>query len=232
VATRTYAQFCGLARALELVGERWALLVIRDLLLGPKRFTDLHRGLPKIPTNVLSARLKELEEAGIVRRTLLPRPASGFAYELTEYGQELEDILLRLGRWGAQCLGEPGPEDIVTPDSMTLALRATFVPEAARTLRAKFELRLGPVTVHARIDRGRLEAQPGPIDEPDLVIETGPIFRALIAGEVTPSEALESGAVHLQGDATLFDRFVEAFQIVDPANAVLTSRRSTRVASR
>src|SRR5438105_14626994 len=104
VAARTYGQFCGLARALELVGERWALLIVRDLLVGPKRFTDLRRGLPRIPTNVLSTRLKELEHNGIVRRRLLPRPASGVVYELTEHGRELEDIVLRLGLWGAATL--------------------------------------------------------------------------------------------------------------------------------
>src|SRR2546421_12326679 len=132
MTTRSYGQFCGFARALELVGERWALLVVRDLVLGPKRFSELRRGLPRIPTNILSARLRELEGAGVVRRRLLPRPAAGVAYELTEYGQELEDVVLRLGLWGAKSLGQPLPEDIVTTDSLGLALRATFRSEAAR----------------------------------------------------------------------------------------------------
>src|SRR5215207_6969550 len=99
MSNRTFGQYCGLARALELVGERWALLVVRDLVLGPKRFTDLRRGLPRIPTNVLSARLRELEEAGVVRRRVLPRPASSVVYELTEYGRELDEVVLPLGRW-------------------------------------------------------------------------------------------------------------------------------------
>ena len=85
MSRRTYGQYCGIARALEIVGERWALLVVRDLLLGPRRFTDLQRGLGKVPTNVLSSRLKELEESGVIRRRALPRPASGVAYELTDY---------------------------------------------------------------------------------------------------------------------------------------------------
>src|SRR3712207_8023400 len=101
VAARTYNDRCGVARALDHVGERWALLIVRDLLLGPKRFTDLRRGLPRVPSNVLSARLKELEQSGIVRRRVLPPPAASAVYELTPYGQELEDIVLRLGRWGA-----------------------------------------------------------------------------------------------------------------------------------
>src|SRR5438445_10441812 len=120
---RSYGQFCGFAHALELVGERWALLVVRDLVLGPKRFTELRRGLPRIPTNILSVRLKELEEAGIVRRRIRPRPATGVVYELTEYGQELEDIVLGLGLWGARSLGYPPPADIVSPDALILAIR-------------------------------------------------------------------------------------------------------------
>src|ERR671936_950820 len=111
---RSYGQFCGLARAVEVVGERWALLIVRDLLVGPKRFTDLRRGLPRIPTNVLAERLRELEYAGVVRRRLLPRPAGSVVYELTPYGQELEEAVLPLGRWGARALGEPRPDEIVT----------------------------------------------------------------------------------------------------------------------
>ena len=213
MATRTYGQFCGLARAMELVGERWGLLVVRDLVVGPKRFTDLRRGLPRIPTNILAARLKELEAAGIVRRRLLPRPAAGVVYELTEYGQELEDIVLRLGLWGARSLGEARPEDIVTTDSLILALRATFLPEAARELRARYVLRLGEIVVHARIDHGTLEAGEGALPEADLVIETGPAIRALLAGELSPGEAVESGSVRLSGKRDLLARFVEVFHI-------------------
>jgi DNA-binding HxlR family transcriptional regulator len=213
VSNRSYGQFCGFAHALELVGERWALLVIRDLVLGPKRFTDLRRGLPRIPTNVLSGRLKELEDAGIVRRRILPRPAAGVVYELTGYGQELEDVVLSLGLWGARSLGAPRPEDIVTTDSLILALRATFQPEAARDLQVGYELRLGEVVIHARIDHGVLEAGDGPLPEADLVIETQAAFRPMLAGELSPAEAIESGGVRLTGDPSLLTRFVEVFRI-------------------
>ena len=215
---RSYGQFCGLAHALELVGERWALLVVRDLVLGPKRFTDLRRGLPRIPTNILSVRLKELEAGGVVRRRLLARPAAGVVYELTEYGMELEDVLLRLGLWGAKSLGSPLPVDIVTTDSLILALRATFRPEAAGEVRAGYELRLGDIVVHARVDRGCMDAGAGPLTEPDLVIETGPAIRALLAGELSPAEAVESGSVRLTGDPDHLARFVEVFHIA-PAPA-------------
>ena len=213
MTSRSYGQFCGFARALELVGERWALLVVRDLVLGPKRFTDLRRGLPRIPTNILSARLKELEDAAVLHRRVLPRPATGVVYELTGYGQELEDIVLRLGLWGARSLGEPRPDDIVTTDSLILALRATFLPEAVGELRAGYQLNLGDVVVHARIDQGSLEVGEGPLAGADLVIETGPAIRALLSGEVSPGEAVQTGSVRLTGDPDLLTRFVEAFHI-------------------
>src|SRR6266536_5281850 len=128
MAKRAYGQFCGLAHAIEIVGERWALLIIRDLLVGPRRFTDLHQGLPKIPTNLLSTRLKELERAGVVRRRILPRPAASIVYELTDYGRELEDTVLALGRWGARSLRDAAPGDIATVDSLIMAMRSTFRP--------------------------------------------------------------------------------------------------------
>src|SRR4029450_734908 len=105
IVQRAYHQYCGLSRALDLLGARWALLVVRDLLTGPKRFTDLEEGLPGIPTNVLTSRLRELEDAGIVQRRVQSRPAGGVVYELTDYGKELEQPLLALGGWGAKSLG-------------------------------------------------------------------------------------------------------------------------------
>jgi DNA-binding HxlR family transcriptional regulator len=213
MAPRSYGQFCGIARALELVGERWALLIIRDLLVGPRRFTDLHQGLPRIPTNVLSDRLKELEQSGIVRRRVLPRPAASVVYELTEYGNQLEDVVMRLGVWGAQSLGDPRPEEIITPDSMTMALRSTFVSEAAGGLRVSYELRLGDVVVHARIENGGVTVHEGPLADADLVIQAGPGVKDLMSGALSPRDAIDSGSVHLIGDPALLDRFVEVFRI-------------------
>jgi DNA-binding HxlR family transcriptional regulator/putative sterol carrier protein len=213
VAARSYGQFCGLARALELVGERWALLIVRDLLVGPRRFTDLRQGLPRIPTNVLSERLKELEHAGVVRRRALPRPAASVVYELTDYGSQLDDAVMRLGLWGAQSLGEPGPDEIITPDSITMALRSTFRPEAARGLNVRYELRLGKIVLHARVANGRLTVAEGPLADADLVIEAGPGIKAVLAGEVSPSQAIDSGILRVTGDPTLLERFAELFQI-------------------
>lgn len=216
MSSRTYGQYCGLAHAMELVGERWALLVIRDLMTGPKRFTDLRNGLPRIPTNILSARLKELEASGVIHRRLLPRPQGSVVYELTPYGRELDDVVLRLGRWGVRSLGQPRPDDIVTTDSLIIALRSTFVPEAAEGLHVTYELRLGDVVIHALVDDGKLEVEQGPIPRPDLVIDSGPELRALLAGELSPRDALAGGAVRLTGDPTLLDQFVDVFQIPPP----------------
>lgn len=210
---RTYGQYCGLARAAELVGERWALLIIRDLLVGARRFSDLHRGLPKIPTNILTSRLKELEASGIVRRVVRERPQSGVAYELTERGRELEPAVIAFARWGAQALGEPRPGEIVTEDSLVMALRTTFRPDAAGDTEASYQIELGDITLHARVKGGAVEAGGGAIIEPDLVIEPGPHLRELLAGELDPATARREGLVALKGRVRLFPRFVEMFRI-------------------
>jgi DNA-binding HxlR family transcriptional regulator/putative sterol carrier protein len=212
MATRTYGKYCGLAHALELVGERWALVLVGDLLRGPKRFTDLQRG-QRIPSNVLSARLKELEDAGVVRRRVLARPASGVGYELTKYGRELEEIVLRLGLWGAKSMPMPQPDEIVTVDTLLLGLRSTFRPEAAHDLRVGFELRLGEVVVHARIDDGALEVDEGPLADADLVLEPGVALHALLTGKLSPAEAIESGDVRITGKREFLERFVQVFHI-------------------
>jgi DNA-binding HxlR family transcriptional regulator/putative sterol carrier protein len=213
VKTRSYGKYCGLAHALELVGERWALVLVSDLIRGPKRFSDLQRGQPRIPSNVLSARLRELEDAGVVRRRVLPRPASGVGYELTEYGRELEDVVLRLGLWGAKTMTEPRPEDIVTADTVLLALRSTFQPEAARDLRVSYELRLGKTVVHAHVDDGTLAVDEGPLSEADLVLETDLTLHPLLTGELDPGEAIKNGSVRITGKRELLERFVDVFHI-------------------
>lgn len=214
VTKRNYGQFCGFARAVEIVGERWALLVLRDLFVGPKRFGELQRGLPKIPTNILTSRLKELEAAGIVQRRASSQPGGGVLYELTERGQALEPAVLELGRWGAKLLEAfPRPDEVITNDSMIMALRTTFQPKAAKGVRASYELHMGPVLIHARVNDGKLEAAAGPLEGADCIIEAGPQMRAIMAHEVSPSDALKQGYAKVTGDAALFERFAEIFRI-------------------
>jgi len=213
MATRPYGQYCGVARAAELIGERWTLLVIRDLLLGPKRFTDLQRGLGRVPTNVLSSRLKDLESNGVVQRRLLPRPSGAVVYELTPYGRELEDIVVKLLLWGMKSLGDPGPDDTVASNSFVLGLRASFQPEAARDLSATYELHLDGHVFHARVEAGELEVGEGTAPDPDATIDTGVRLAGLLRGEMTAEEAVSSGAIRFAGDPALLERFAELFQL-------------------
>jgi DNA-binding HxlR family transcriptional regulator len=218
MANRAYGQYCGLARAVEILGERWGLLIIRDLLVGPKRFTDLERGLPGIPTSVLASRLKELEGSGVVRRRVLPRPDGSIVYELTEYGSELEDVVVRFGRWGAKSLGDPRRDEIVTTDSMVMALRSTFRAQAARGVQAGYELRLGEIVVSARVANGQVAVAAGPLPAADLVIEAGPGIKGLIAGEISADDAIEQGVVRITGEPELLTQFARMFHI-DPMPA-------------
>lgn len=196
-----------------MVGERWTLLIVRELLLHPKRYSDLHRGLPGIPTNVLSSRLKDLEDNGIVQRRVLPRPASATVYDLTPYGRDLEDILLRMGRWGARSLPAPAEGETGYVDPSIRALRATFRPDLACDLSATFEVRFGDFVIHAAIDQGELNVGEGRAESPDLCIDIGSSMTPLLTGQVPPEQAVESGRIRLSGDAALLERFVEIFEI-------------------
>lgn len=208
---RDYGQYCGVARALEVVGERWALLIVRDLLVSGKTYAELLRGLPGLSSDVLSARLRELTRAGVVdeHRTI----GRANVYRLTALGQELEGVLLGIGRWGARLLGDTRPDEIVTPDSLVMALRTTFVPEAAATVRATYEIHVGEIVLNARIDGGTLHAGAGPLPGADLVLAAGASLKSLMTGELSPAQALAEGLVQITGDRALLDQFAELFRI-------------------
>lgn len=231
MASRSYGQYCGVTTAVELIGERWALLIVRDLLVGPRRYTDLKQGLPKIPTNILSTRLKELQEGGVVRR--VPLVNCGLVYELTPYGRALEPIVLALGRWGFQQMGEPEPGDVVTADSLTMALRTAFDPDAAASLPpADYELHVGDVALRVQVDGTGLRiaqlAPPAlpiggrvPEGEPELVFAAGPGIRRVISGELTPADAIDQDVLAVvRGDGSLLERFAATFHI-DPGVALV-----------
>jgi DNA-binding HxlR family transcriptional regulator/putative sterol carrier protein len=209
---RSYGQFCGVSRALEAVGERWALLIIRDLLVEPKNIVDLQAGLPRIPTDILATRLRDFERVGVVRRQSAEagEPA---VYELTEYGQQLDEIILQLGRWGAQMLGNPRPEEIVTTDSMIMALRTVFHPAPAQGVRVAYELRIGDVVLHAQVDDGEVRVAAGPFPGADLILEPGKFLHGLLTGEVDPDRAIADGMVEVAGDTALLRLFTEIFHI-------------------
>ncbi|MEI2778567.1 MAG: helix-turn-helix domain-containing protein [Tetrasphaera sp.] len=217
---RDYGQYCGLARALDVVGERWALLIVRDLLSGPRRFGELQNGLPRIPSNVLTNRLKHLEAAGVVERVVLPAPARGTAYALTGDGRALEETLVALGRWGALRLGEPRPGEIVTAESFAMALRTTFRPDpvsdpvtsGADDAPITYEIHLGDLVTHATVRAAQVIAGTGPAAHADLVIHTGPRIKEVMAGEVSPSEALRTGLAVIHGPRRLWTRFARTFR--------------------
>ena len=210
---RTYGDSCGIARALDLVGERWGLLVVRELLLGPKRFTDLRNGLVHLSADVLAQRLRELEEAGIVRRGKLPPPAGSRIYELTDWGRELEPVVLALGRWGSRAPMPPGAGPLRV-DSLVLALKTVFAPERAGALAGRWELRLGDQRFTARVAGQRLEVERGSPSDPDAVIETDPetLQQVLWHGR-SPSD----GALRISGDRAKAKRFLGLFPAPEPA---------------
>lgn len=224
MASRSYGQYCGVTTAVELIGERWALLIVRDLLVGPRRYTDLKQGLPKIPTNILSTRLKELQDGGVVQR--VPLRNCGLVYELTPYGRELEPIVLALGRWGFQEMGDPRPGDVVTADSLTMALRTAFQPDAA--VPADYELHVADVVLRVQVRGAELAvtqlAPPAPPvggrlpeGEPQIVLAATPGIRRVISGQLAPADALASGVIHvLSGDPGLVGDFARTFHIEDP----------------
>jgi DNA-binding HxlR family transcriptional regulator len=211
MAAREYGQYCGVTRALELVGERWALLIVRDLLVGPRRYGELAAGLPRIPTNILATRLKELQDAGVIRRA--PR-SRVIVYELTPYGRELEPIVLALGSWGFKAMGDPRDEQIITPDSMTMALRTAFRPLVAAGLPSTaYAARFGRAGLLIRVDGSVLEVTRGD-GAADLAFAAGPDIRRLISGELTPDRAIATGVVEvLRGRGELLERFATTFHL-------------------
>jgi DNA-binding HxlR family transcriptional regulator len=210
-ARRRYGQGCGTAHALDLVGDRWALLVVRELVLGPKRFTDLRDGLAGIGPNVLSQRLKELEEVGVISRRTLPPPAASTVYELTEWGSELEDILVRLGRWGARSPEMPRGAE-TQPEWLMLGMRAIYDPDTEPPPTA-YELRFGDEVFWARVDDGSLSVGRGEATDPDAVLtaDVNTVAR-LMFGDLKPAAALKSGLVKLEGRRAAFDGFPALFR--------------------
>jgi DNA-binding HxlR family transcriptional regulator len=204
MARRTYGDRCGIARALDLVGERWALLVVRELLLGPKRFTDLRAGLPNIGPDVLAQRLRDLEANGIVERGTLPPPAASHVYALTDWGRELEPVVLGLGRWGSRA-PVPSEDAPLGPDAAMLALKTMFVPSDG--LEASYEVRFGDNVYDVRVAGARLDIRRGPSERPDATLTTDPGTLATVLWH-----GGNPRAITVAGDHSAFERFRGLFQ--------------------
>jgi DNA-binding HxlR family transcriptional regulator/putative sterol carrier protein len=214
---RSYGEACRFAYALDVVGERWALLVVRELLLGPKRFTDLRTGLPHASSNILSERLRDLEHGGVIQRRKLPPPAASTVYELTEWGRELEPVVTKLGAWGARSPIPPDSQEI-GPDSIVLALRSLFDAEAAGELTATYELRLGENRFRVEIAGGEFELGRGSASDPTatITLADAPTFAAILTDELPLDEALASGAAQIEGSKQAAKRFLRLFPMPEP----------------
>ncbi|WP_448808615.1 winged helix-turn-helix transcriptional regulator [Agromyces bauzanensis] len=230
-AARGFGQYSGVARAVERVGERWALLIVRDLLVGARRYSDLKAGLPRIPTNILSDRLKELQEAGVVRRV----PTVRGGYELTDLGRALQPVVVALERWGWSTLGEPAEGELVTADALVIALAAAFQPDAAASLPpTEYVLHVGDVSISAIVMGRELDVAPvgpGALPQPrravpdvvpeavlELAVEPAG-FRDLVSGArgAVAVKGPPAGVTILDGGSALLERFRLTFRIAPVA---------------
>ena len=180
MSKRAYRDRCGVARALDLVGDRWALLVVRELLLGPKRFSDLRAGLPHVGADVLAYRLRDLQQQGIIAPTAAPPPTSAQVYELTPRGAGLEPVVLALGRWGSE-VPFADEMDAFGSNSAVLALKTLFSAERAAGVTLSAELRFGAERFVIAIEDARLSIVRGAAEAPDLVLDTDPGTLAAVA---------------------------------------------------
>jgi DNA-binding HxlR family transcriptional regulator len=209
---KSYEQFCPAARALDVVGERWTLLIVRDLLMGPKRYTDLRAGLPGIATDILTARLRTLEEAGFVRRRELPPPAPATVYELTETGNGLGPVVLALGQVGLAMVGSPAPGEHIPPERFVASLRASFRREEFADLTETYELVIDGRPFTVEVSDGVVDTRPGRASSPSISLDIdADTFVALMTGRSSAANSLAKRRATLEGERSVLERFVDAF---------------------
>ncbi len=211
---RTYNQYCATARTLDIVGERWTLLLVRELLTGPKRFADLQESLPGLGTGLLALRLKHLEREGLAEKVVLPPPSRASAYVLTDAGAELKAVVFALARWGMRwALGERRSGEVFQPGWAMLGMEALFDAEATAGLRATYEFRMGKAVFHARIAEGSIETVEGPAHGPDAILEL-PVaaMHQLSSGRLTLAKAIETGLARTAGDQQAIGRLPDVFR--------------------
>jgi DNA-binding HxlR family transcriptional regulator len=209
---RRYDDPCGIARALDVVGDRWALLIVRELIFGPKRFVQLRHGLHGVSPNVLAQRLRELEDAAVVRRDMLDPPASVAVYELTGRGRALEPILLELGRWGSR---EPAPAaHELSVNALLLALKTVFDPAAS--VDATFALGVDGEWFGVTVASGSIGITRGRTEDPAVTFETDvATLRSVAFGREPITVAEAAGRLTVNGDRRLAERFARMFPVPD-----------------
>ncbi|GAA3614037.1 winged helix-turn-helix transcriptional regulator [Nonomuraea rosea] len=218
MTSRSYGHYCAVAKALDLVGERWSLLVVRELLNGPKRYVDLLAGLAGISTDMLATRLKALEDAAIISRRTLPAPAASKVYELTPLGRDLQPAVTELARFGLRLLSDQG-DDAFEIHWITPSLQAMFRPERAQGVSLTVEFAVDTGALHGRIADGALRTFPGHADDPDVVLTFADAATLAEIGR-DPAAALiaiSTGRLHVQGGPDAVQTAGELFGLTERA---------------
>jgi DNA-binding HxlR family transcriptional regulator/putative sterol carrier protein len=219
-----YHQYCGLARALDVVGDRWTLLIVRELMPGPRRFTDLIDGLPGISRNLLTERLRTLERDGIIARQELPPPAARQVYELTDDGRDLADATVPLVAWGAGRLGDRKPTESFRARWAALAMATFANREAAKGVSETYQYLVGRSAFHFIVDDGSIQLHDGQAQDPAVVLTTDEETWADIASaKITASSAAATGALTVAGDPKAAKRLGKIFS----RNPVLAQAEAT-----
>jgi DNA-binding HxlR family transcriptional regulator len=227
-----YHQYCGAARALDVVGDRWTLLIVRELLLGPRRFTDLIDGLPGISRNLLTERLRALERDGILTRRELPPPAARQVYELTDDGRDLATAMLPLVAWGVRRLGSRRPGESFRPQWAALAMAAFADRAVAKGVTETYEYRVGELVFHFTVDDGSIELHQGPAEDPAATLTTDEeTWADLASGKITGSAAATAGRLAITGKPQAMDRLRQILsrrRVLGQAEAIARGARRQR----
>jgi DNA-binding HxlR family transcriptional regulator len=219
MANRSYNQYCPLAHALDLVGERWTLLIIRNLFVGPKRFSDLARGLPGLGTNILTARLKELEENGLIQSRFLAPPAASSVYELTPYGRSFQVVMVSLALWGAQSLGTPKAGQVFSIEALELMLYMMFMPAVTSNLSGIFEIKIEGEPFNAnfwvKVDDALIAVEQAAPGAPNLTLHADlTTLGLLVTGHLSYKEAVAKSLLRLDGSEAEIASFLVHFEPV------------------
>ncbi|MHA2097888.1 MAG: winged helix-turn-helix transcriptional regulator [Candidatus Kariarchaeaceae archaeon] len=204
MSNRQYGQYCAIARSLDIIGERWTLLIIRELLTGPKRFKNLLQNLPGIGTNLLANRLKQLEKNDIIQKLRLPPPADVLAYDLTKHGRDLENILTSIIQWGSIYLERGQGDDYARPGWAILGIKGLFKPDKAHGISLTCQFNIDQESFWIKIHDNKISTLEGKIEGSDITLTMGePTFLGLGDGSTDIESALNSGKIRLEGPSNV-----------------------------